>query len=135
MYHILELIKSPNNNNPTLTKEEWSWLTFTIAIAAIGIALGHHTPLLICCVITILAIVLIAVILVPHQLVICRGKGLAADLVGGGGVHLLHWLGGWGGEDYRALLCSDLTGFRVGVCEALADLLDLDRDTLAAPRD
>ena len=31
--------------------------------------------------------------------------------------------------------CSDLTGFRVGACEVLADLLDLDRDTLGAPRD
>ena len=87
-------------NNPTLTIEEWSYLTFTIAIAII---LGH-TTLLIGSVLPILAIVLIAVILISHNLVICRSQGLAGSWVGGGGVHLLYWLGGRGGEDYWGLL-------------------------------
>ena len=61
---------------------------------AIAIPLGHPS-LLIGFVLPILPIVLIAVILIAHHLVICRGQGqgLAGSWVVGGGVHLLYWLG------------------------------------------
>ena len=38
------------------------------------------------------------------------------------------------GQTGPDLICSGFTGIRIGAHEALADVLDMDRDTLAAPR-
>ena len=82
LFHFYNLLYILMKDNPTS------------CTGGLAIVMSHITTLLIGCVLPTLPIAFVPVILISHQLVICRGRSLVAD----------HWLRGWGGEDYWGLL-------------------------------